>query len=492
MRTIYFLSFLFIILIFNTNLNSTNKVQASFQYAVFNSHTEGPFVETYLTVLGNTSTFILNENKKYQSSIEITYIFKQEGKVINFSKNIILSPEIEDTLDIKPNFIDQQRFSIPNGIYNLELTIKDLGIESNSFSFNDILTINMSEKEINFSGVQFIEQYNETTTPNILSKNGYDLVPYVANYFPSNMNTIIFYTEIYNIKTAISPDPEVLIRYFIQKSNNNIALEEYNRIKKQKAENVNVLFSSFDISNLPSGNYDLIIEIKDKNNKALKTQKVFFQRSNPEKDINLEDIESININEVFTNKYKSLDTIQEYYRSIRPIANDVEKRFIDNQVKSTSLEYLQQYFYSFWAKRNIVNPEQEWEFYKKQVELVNNLYASQVTKGYESDRGWVFLQYGAPNYVSECKHESATYPYEIWHYYQIGENETKQVNVKFAFYNPDIAGNNYILINSNARGEMADRNWVRKLYRPSNNQDYKDQIESDEVWGTKALELWNQ
>ena len=489
-KLFYFISIIFLFLI-NTGLNASEKLQVSFHYAAFNSPNNGPYIETYMTVFGQSSTFIKNDNNKFQSSIEITMIFKQESKVINFTKFNLLSPELSDTTETKPNFIDQQRISLPNGIYNFELIIKDKNSDAKEFSFNDIITINFNDTEICFSGVQFIEKFSETKTENILSKNGYDLVPYVSNFFPDNMSELIFYTEIYNISTILKDEKDILVQYFIENFNNGKTLDQYTKFKKQTAKGLNIVFGQLNISDLPSGNYNLNIEIKNKENVLLKSQKVFFQRSNPEKDINIEDISSIKIEDVFTNKYQSIDTLAEYIRCIRPIADFVERRFIDNNSKSTTLSFMQQYFYSFWAKRNSVKPEKEWEYYKKQVNLVNSLYSSPIEKGYESDRGWVFLQYGAPNNATEFKHESNTFPYEIWHYYRLGENETTQTNIKFVFYNPDIAGNDYILLHSNARGEIFDKNWEKRLYNPHDNQGYKDRI-NDPYRQSKELEIYNE
>ncbi len=483
-----------IILLFsiNTVLNASEKLQVSFHYAAFNSPNDGPYIETYMTVLGQSSTFTKNDNNKFQSSIEITMIFKQESKVINFTKFNLLSPELSDTTEAKPNFIDQQRISLPNGIYNFELIIKDKNSDAKEFSFNDIITINFNDTEICFSGVQFIDKFSETKTENILSKNGYDFVPYVSNFFPDNMNELIFYTEIYNISTILKDEKDILVQYFIENFSNGKTIDQYSKYKKQTAKDINVVFAQLNISDLPSGNYNLNIEIKNKENVLLKSQKVFFQRSNPEKDINIEDISSINIADVFTNKYKSIDTLSEYIRCVRPIADDLEKRFIDNNSKSTTLSFMQQYFYSFWAKRNSVNPEQEWEYYRKQVDLVNNLYSSSIIKGYESDRGRIYLKHGSPNSITESKHEPSAYPYEIWHYYKIGEEINRQVNVKFVFYNPELAGNDYTLLHSNARGEIQDRNWERRLSKRNNTLYNHDVINSDDQYGGRAIDNFNK
>ena len=124
MNKLLYLIFIVFLFSINTGLNASKKLQAYFQYAVFYSPNDGPYIETYMTVFGQSSTFIKNDNNKFQSSIEITMIFKQESKVVNFTKFNLLSPELSDTTEIKPNFIDQQRITLSNGIYKFELIIK--------------------------------------------------------------------------------------------------------------------------------------------------------------------------------------------------------------------------------------------------------------------------------------------------------------------------------------------------------------------------------
>ncbi|MEZ5195370.1 MAG: GWxTD domain-containing protein [Bacteroidales bacterium] len=76
-----------------------------------------------------------------------------------------------------------------------------------------------------------------------------------------------------------------------------------------------------------------------------------------------------------------------------------------------------------------------WETYLEKVNLVNLAYSTQIQKGYDTDRGRTYLKYGEPNAISESYNEPATYPYEIWHYYDLGNG---QRNKKFVFYTRDM------------------------------------------------------
>src|SRR5205807_871352 len=106
----------------------------------------------------------------------------------------------------------------------------------------------------------------------------------------------------------------------------------------------------------------------------------------------------------------------EYVRSLRPIASEAEKVYIDEEMKTTTLEIMQQYFYNFWMSRNSLDPEGSWLAYHRGVMKVNKLFATTGMRGYNSDRGRVWLQYGEPDARNINDNEPTTFPYEIWQY----------------------------------------------------------------------------
>ena len=54
----YYILFISLIVAFNVN---ANKLQAYLSYATFLSPADGPYIETYLSVVGNSVKFIKNE-----------------------------------------------------------------------------------------------------------------------------------------------------------------------------------------------------------------------------------------------------------------------------------------------------------------------------------------------------------------------------------------------------------------------------------------------
>jgi len=120
---------------------------------------------------------------------------------------------------------------------------------------------------------------------------------------------------------------------------------------------------------------------------------------------------------------------------------------------------MQNFFYDFWARRNPENAEQGWLDYYEMVKKVNAEFKVSNKKGYETDRGRVYLQYGPPETMQREYRETATYPYEIWHYYTIAN----QTNRKFVFYNRDLVTNDFTLLHSDAQGEVYDAQWQQVL-----------------------------
>ncbi len=441
-----------------------SNVTAYFSYAVFNTPGKGPYVETYLTVSGNSVVF-KKEKGKYKGAVQITMTFKQGTEIVKTTSYNLLSPDVADSSN-KPNFIDQQRFSLANGKYDYEIFIQDNNSEKkDQFSSKGTIEIKMSTAQIQASDIQLLESYSKSVSPSILTKNGYDLIPYGIDYYPDEMTKLAFYSETYNTDAVMGKDQKFAFVYYIESYETLEKMEGYHAFSKQLASPVNVLMGQFDIKTLPTGNYNLVIEVKDNENKVQSQKKHFFQRRNVVAKIALKDIDAVDPNMTFVSKYKNKDTLKEMIRCLWPISSSSEREWQNNQIASAEESTMQKYIYAFWSNKNEKNPEGEWNKYYEQVRIVDKLFRAGKYPGYYTDRGRVYLQYGAPDARQEVTSEPDSYPYEIWQYYRIKSNDNTQMqtNKKFVFYNRELAGNKYVLIHSEARGEIKDARWQLKL-----------------------------
>ena len=439
------------------------SLNAYISYAVFNTPGENatPYVETYITFDKGSLVYVKNESGQYAATINVTIMFKQWESVKNFGKYSLSSPMVSDTTGISGFFMDMQRYSLDNGTYNLEVILEDANNTSDKpFKAIDQLLIDFPETFC-MSSIIGLESFSKADKEGSMTKNGYDLIPMIMPFYPETMNKLTFYAEIYNAKKQLGENEKYLLNTYICAFENNTKLNNYYFTKRMTAKDIDVIINSMDITNLPSGNYYLVIEARDRNNEVIGLNRYFFQRSNPYYQIDNTMLASINTDEVFSGQIKDIDTIREYIRTLAPISTLVEKDYAEELIKTDDITTMQQYFYTFWSSRNRVEPRQAWLDYYAQVQRVNASFKTINSKGYASDRGMVFLKYGAPDRIVQSYNEPGAYPYEIWHYYTLGN----QRNKKFVFMTLDIVTNDFKLIHSDAVGELNNFRWTNEIYQ---------------------------
>jgi GWxTD domain-containing protein len=315
-----------------------------------------------------------------------------------------------------------------------------------------------------------------------LTKSGYDMVPYVSNFFPENLDKLSFYAEIYNTKEFLG-DGKCVINTFIENYVTTGKLPSFTRFSTQPTNKVNIILSEFNIADLPTGSYNLVVEVRDKENKVVAEKKAFFQRKNPKAKLDIPDLLSVNVTGTFAERITNADSLRDFIRSLRPISAENEKAYADVQVKNADVSTMQKYLYTFWFNRDQEKPEALWIAYHKQVIIANKLFSTAVTRGYATDRGRVFLQYGPPDERVMETSAPNTYPYEVWHYYKLKD----QTNKKFIFYNRDLVTNNYELLHSDAKGEIYDSRWQMKLHaRTIHSPDFDIEKPGEDNFGDKS------
>jgi len=118
-----------------------------------------------------------------------------------------------------------------------------------------------------------------------------------------------------------------------------------------------------------------------------------------------------------------------------PISGSLERDWEINQTIKKDPELLKNFIVDFWQKRagDSLDPLQMWLSYYVKVIEVNKMFKCGKQKGYYTDRGRCYLQYGPPDQRIRQPSEPNSYPYEIWQYYRIKDNSTGQFysNKKF-------------------------------------------------------------
>ncbi|MCK5822079.1 MAG: GWxTD domain-containing protein, partial [Bacteroidales bacterium] len=354
--------------------------------------------------------------------------------------------------------------------------------DSDPIEHAEMISLEYDDAQLRYSDFQFVESFTKTEEVNMLSKSGFDLIPFVGDFFEDEVKNLTFYTELYNLDKNLEKGEDFLFRYYLESFETTVSLSDYNRFQRQKAGPVNVVFATIPIADLPSGNYNLVVEARNKNNDELLVNKIFFQRHNPGSEIKLEDLKSIDITATFAEKITELDSIRFYVASLYPVANQMEKQYLTNVVNSKDVLKMQKFLYNFWQNKNSNYPEAEWNRYKAEVWRVEQSFKTRIKHGFETDQGRIWLKYGAPNDSEFSDHEPNSYPYIMWHYYSLGN----QTNKRFIFYNPHLVGTEYILIHSDARGEVFNPYWEVDLHGRNTSVRNYDDASFDTGWGSRS------
>lgn len=449
--------------IFSFNSLNAKNLQANFQYFTFQNADGTPYIETYLSFLSTTINYTQTQSNLFQGAINVEISIKKEGEIYHYDKYNFSTPIVSDTL-LSKMYIDKQMYALPNGSYTMDLRIQDYADDQNVLSTSVPLDINFSSSEISFSDIMFVGSYTKSTTDNILSKSGYDIIPlycYDDCFLDESINQLNFYFEWYNTDVDTSTRNGYLLNYFIENEQTHIPLTDYNRVKRKTIEDSKAVLGGFEISNLPSGNYNLVFTLLNKNGKAIKYKRLFFQRKNTKALLNPEDYASLLNENSFAHQFDNIEELAENISSLLPIATQREWSYASNQLKKWNLNEMKQFFQGFWENRNPLHPEEEWLKYYKGVLRANEMFSTIKVKGFATDRGRIFLKHGTADYIENSVHENYTLPYQIWTYNKI-ENQSNRI---FIFAETALGTNDYELIHSTARGEINNQNWKNWIYR---------------------------
>ena len=454
-------------------------LDASVSHAVFKT-SEQPYVEVYLHILGNSIVKQPVADSLFESKIEVAIVFRQGDQIIKFDKYVLNSPASRKSI----NLYDLKRFGLDNGTYTMEVSLQDIYRPEDFKMYRNSVVIDFKEGELQQSDIELLADFRKDNDPtNPAVKNGFYLESLPFNFYHKKISKLTFYNEIYHADKVLKDD--FLIRYSIEKVNGNGATETIKLgNKKRSPEKINIILLQMDISDLPSGNYNLVVETRNRSGQILTSKKLFFQRSNPYLD--LEKAKNAPLEDLFVSQL-SKEELRYSLKAIAPIIENEDVETLNILIADReNLEQQRRYLFTFWVSRRPNEPEEAYQEHMKIARAVDRLYASGFGHGFESDRGWIFMRYGKPDDIVSVEDEPSAPPYEIWIYNYL--EPTKQTNVKFLFYNPTLAGGNYELLHSNARGERNNPQWEIELYR-----DAPDEIEGDDyISGTRMQDNFHR
>ncbi len=433
-----------------------NALDAEVAYVVY-ATPERTYLEVNIEIAAGSVTFRKIDSLHLQASVEVLILVRDKEAIVHYEKYLLNSPLISTPRDL----LDVKRFFVSPGTYTLEIVLQDVHDAQNNRTLTYPLRVE-AIKAPYLTEPLLLRNYRRDSSDNPFVKHGLFLEPLPFAFYEQRATKLAFYAEIY-YGEQLGPNGYA-IRYFVEQELGNGEVQLVaTGAQRKKPSRFDVILAAIDISKLKGGNYTLTIELRTEHNDLIVQRKITFQRSNPFLDIDLSKAE---ISEEDLKQYFVADLSEENLRySLRAVSALTwgdEAEVLKNLLAGSDLYAMRLYLLRHFAQINPNDPEAAYLEYMRIAGAVDKQFYSGFRYGFETDRGRTFLRFGRPNDIIRVDDDPAAPPYEIWVYFNFPK--THQRNVKFLFYNPSLAGEDFILLHSNARGEINNPRWEVVLY----------------------------
>jgi GWxTD domain-containing protein len=476
----YFILTLSISLFSLTSFGQNQELRAYLDNKQFFAPGVGNYVEFHLQFVGYSLNYKGKDNGLI-GEVAVQMNIQKGDSIVASDAYRLSSPFMKDS--VVEDFYDIKRFVLEPGDYTFNIILQDMNSENDPLEASQLIIIEDLSDAISLSDIEVAEVGSRGDGSSPFYKSGYDIIPRLSTFFPKELNTIPVYFEVYNSK--MFEDTVFGIKQTVIDADKNIELEELTVFTRHYTSEVVPILKSIDISDLLTGKYIVNYTIVNRNMRELSTQSYEFERSN-DKQIDYFSDELV-LDPAFQASIPD-DSVGYFLECLIPISRTTESKNIFRIAKTKNAENARRYIQLYWTKTAPDTPYESWIKYKRQVMLVERLYANNFQEGFETDRGRVYLQYGAPANIVRKEYSPTEYPYEIWRYNKIGAFSNK----RFVFYNPDLVNKAYRLLHSDMVGELKNPSWPRELSKrstPNGNVDDPNSGVQDH-WGGNSQDLF--
>ena len=446
-----------VVFIFATLALNAQELRFGLRPIQYVSESKGPYVDFYSTLDASTVAFEKGADSLWHARFKVAISF--EGKI----DVVLFELSSEDSASSAPLMLQKSTFTLEaeNALLKrpLEVYLYDEVI-SRDWTFRDTLELPNED----FWLAQPILLNNVTEVPANYVKRGLPIVPVASLGVPvfENEEVLSIYAE------AFIGNGKYILQYKLTDSFGNLipGTSGYMRCNQGSTP----LYNKLNFASQKSGQYEFNVVMLDSTGTAVMERSSPFYWYNDKVDNSAWDGPEASISRVMFEKgWGYWNKVNEYLRMIAPVASFSERRILSNLKDSDDTARIAQFIVNFWREKNPSDPLGEWKGYQTVVQKVDQEFGTRTVRGYRTQMGRVFLQYGAPSLVEERPFDGRNYPYQVWQYDQLISSSTPvQQNQIFIFVDQELIGRQYTLIHSSALGEVKDHKWQYHLTRHTN------------------------
>ncbi len=436
-------------------IRGRGSYQLEIDVARFYGDSVQTYIELYYGIRENIMTY-RPDSGHFSSSTYLKWTIRTDSSKVA-EKDWVVPHTIDDTSAISRSqtLVGIQSVGLPPGRYSMSLTSYDSNDPSRRDSFSTPLIVSrFPEDHEALSDVEFCSSIKPSSNKeSIFYKNTLEVTPNAGKLYGSGLPIMYYYVEAYNLISSHSTHPGVIIRTTVLDAYGKEILSKDKT--KPRQHNSTVEIGTLNLSALHGGTYLFKVSMLDTAQTVLATvsKKFFVYKPGAPTDTSQNPF----MGEGATSEI-SVMTEPEVYKAFaqaKYIATEAERSQFE---KLPDLRSKQNFLYEFWRNRN-PNPagsgNEFKENYSRRIDYTNKNFGVGSREGWKTDRGRVYVTYGACDEVERFPSTAESLPYEIWHFNSL------QGGVIFVFVDRTSLGD-YILVHSTHRDELRDDNWYEE------------------------------
>ncbi len=434
---------------------SQSRIDLDIDYACFALDSSQSMLELYYNLYTRKLTkFELNGHTAISAKLLVALQDSLHKPL--FDKNYTIEANVTEDSVGQQSFIGRLQYAIKPGKYFLQAAVfdaKKAGSQSDTIKQNLAVEMFKSDR-FALSDIQLASSVKSSEdTSSMFYKNTYEVIPNPSMVFGTRLPALFYYCELYNLK--VNPGTEYLkLETILFDSQNKPVMKKTKLVPRSNDDIVEA--GALNISKLSSGSYTFAIVLVDSIKKigVMQSKKIYLYFPDRKDTAILAKAEDNYMASEFA--VMSEEELNDMFAQSKYIAKKDE---IKKWAGLSDLDAKRKFMHQFWSvKEKSVegNPGDYKRKYFERVAYANEKFSGLKRKGWQSDRGRVYIVYGEPSEIERFPNEIDKKPYEIWHYNSL------EGGAEFMF--GDLNGfSEYQLLNSTLRGELRDDNWMNRL-----------------------------
>ena len=240
---------------------------------------KGGIVELYVTASGQHLTYRRRGPKMFQAGATVTLeAIRPDGAAV-YQETLTLKPPVlrDTTAAIKNPISFQKRLTLPDGQYILRAQMRDQYRAASTVIVEQPLRVEFGALTPMLSDVVLLAKpaSRAAIEANNFIRNGLTLTRAPAGLYARGQEKLYFYAELYN---AAAGEPLVL-RYHIRTSQGSKDVAAGKGLAQGAEGQPTVLTGELDLHNVPAGDYELTVEVRNTKNQVVASQTAPLRRN---------------------------------------------------------------------------------------------------------------------------------------------------------------------------------------------------------------------